>query len=311
MPLDLSLLSVFDAVARHGNVTRAAEALSVTQPAVSKQLKALQRQVGAKLFDRAGRGVRLSADGEVLADYARRIMALADEAESQMNELRGLRRGQLSIGAGSTVSVYLLPEAIVRFRQRFPGVSLHLETGQSQLLRERLRDGSIEFAISEASLPSPEFQSTVFTSDELVGIVPIEHPLAGTKSITAAKFATEPFVVRSAESGTQSLVERVFRGRGLSVKPLIAVSSTEAVKRAVAAGLGVSIVSKMSLGLELEAKKLAVVRLRDVPLRRPVFLIRQRSRSESRAAIAFLCLLKHVVRGTLPKISRRTVPTSS
>ena len=89
------------------------------------------------------------------------------------------------------------------------------------------------------------------------------------------------------------------------MKPIIALSSTEAVKRAVAAGLGVSIVSRMSLGLELEAKKLVAVRLKDVPLRRPVYLIRKRGRRESRAATAFLCLLKHMVRGTLPKLSRR------
>src|SRR5947207_9062808 len=126
MNLNLALLAVFDTVARDGSVTRAAEALMVTQPAVSRQLRSLEEQIGAKLFERAGRGIRLTADGEVLADYTRRIIALIDEAQSQMSELRGLRRGRLAIGAGTNISVHLLPEAIVRFRQRFPGIALHL-----------------------------------------------------------------------------------------------------------------------------------------------------------------------------------------
>ena len=130
----------------------------------------------------------------------------------------------------------------------------------------------------------------------------MDHRLARRRTVSAAVFSREPFVAREAVSGTQSLVERVFRERRLRVTPIIRLSSTEAVKRAVSAGLGVSIVSKMSLGFEIEAKKLAVLKLTDVPLRRPIYVVRLRGRRESRAVTAFLCLLKHVIRGTLPRL---------
>ncbi|HEX3357299.1 MAG TPA: LysR substrate-binding domain-containing protein, partial [Tepidisphaeraceae bacterium] len=295
--LSLSHLSIFNAVANAGSVTKAAEAISVSQPAVSKQIKLLESDVGVRLFERVGRGVRLTGPGITLAEYTRRIFTLVEEAEATLSDLQGLRKGRLSIGAGATVGAYLLPDTLVRFRQRFPGVTLNLEVGSSHLLRQRLREGSIEFALMEKSLPSPEFESLMYLADELVGIVPPKHPAARVKTITAAKFAKEPFVVREAESGTRSLVERAFAERGLRVHPAMALSSTEAVKRAVAAGLGVSIVSKMSLGAEVEAGHLAVVRLKDLLLRRPIYLVRQANRHESKAATAFLCLLKHVVRG--------------
>jgi DNA-binding transcriptional LysR family regulator len=303
MSLRLEHLRLFHAVAEKKSVTRAAEMLAISQPAVSKQLKLLEKGAGVRLIERSGRGISLTREGEVLADYVRRIFSLVTEAESALADLQGLRNGHVAIGAGTTVGVYALPEAIVRFRQRFPAIALRTEVGASHLLRQRLREGSIEIAITEASLPSPEFVSEVFASDELVGIVPMDHKLARKASVSASAFSKQPFVAREAASGTQTLVERVFRERGLRVTPVITLSSTEAVKRAVSAGLGVSIVSKMSLGFEIEAKKLAMLKLTDVPLRRPIYVVRLRSRRESRAVTAFLCMLKHVIRGTPPKLN--------
>jgi DNA-binding transcriptional LysR family regulator len=305
MDLDLQSLELFDAVGRLRNVTRAAESLMVSQPAVSKRLKALERRLEVTLLERSGRGIRLTSEGELLAGFTRRIFSLVGEALTQLGDLQQLRRGRLAIGAGTTVAVYLMPEAIVRFRQRFPGITLHLETGMSQALAEHLRDGVIEFGLTEAMLPAPEFESTLLMSDELVGIVHPNHALAKAGSVSAKKFAAEPFVVREAESGGYSLVERVFRERKLKVQPIISLSSTEAVKRAVAAGLGASIVSRMSIDLELAAKKLAALKLTDVRVRRPIYIVRCRGRSESKAATAFLCILKHVIRGTLPKLRHR------
>ncbi len=307
MPLNPAHLLLFNTLAERGNVTRAAETLSISQPAVSKQLKQLEREVGSILFQRHGKGVSLTREGELLAGYSRRLVALLSEAGTALADLRGLQTGRLAIGRRyrPLVFFYPVPEAMVRFRQRFPGVTLHMEVGASHLLRQRLREGAIELAITEASLPSPEFNSELFATDELVGIVPIDHELAMRKSVSASAFAKYPFVVREAGSGTQSLVERVFRERGLSVSPVITLGSTEAVKRAVAAGLGVSIVSKMSIGLEIEAKKLAALKLTDIPLRRPIYVVRVWGRHESKAMTAFLCLLKHVFRGTLPAMSRR------
>src|SRR5687767_2090471 len=127
MPLNFSQLAAFRAVADAGSVGRGAEKLLVSQPAVSKHIRQLERTLGVTLFDRTPKGVRLTSAGALLADYARRIFSLADEAEQAIADLRGLRRGRLAIAASPTLSVYFLPEVLVRFRRKFPGVMLSVE----------------------------------------------------------------------------------------------------------------------------------------------------------------------------------------
>src|SRR5687768_7231126 len=137
MPLNLHHLALFVAVADERSVSRASERLMVSQPAVSKQLKQLEQALGVPLFDRAPRGVRATQAGELLAGYARRIFGLADEAEQAVAELRGLRRGSLSIAAGTTIGVHLLPDVFVRFRQSHPGVRIDLEIEGSEVVQRR------------------------------------------------------------------------------------------------------------------------------------------------------------------------------
>lgn len=304
MSLNLHHLEIFHAIAESQSVGRAAERLGISQPAVSKQLKTLEQSLAATLLRRNKKGIQLTEEGLLLAGYAKRIFALSEEAEHALDELRGLQRGKLSVGAGTTIGVYVLPDALVRFRQRFPAIKLDLELAASDRLREMLRERAIDFALTETALPSPELDSDIFWTDELVAIVPPTHKLARGRDIAASKLAQEPFIVRESGSPTGSLVERVMRERKIKVEAVLSLSSTEAVKRAVAAGLGVSIVPKMSIGAELQAKQLHALHLRDIRARRPIYLVRQHGRSDTRAAIAFLCILKHVVRGTLPTFRR-------
>jgi DNA-binding transcriptional LysR family regulator len=138
-------------------------------------------------------------------------------------------------------------------------------------------------------------------SDQLIGIVPPRHRLARRHSVSAATFAREPFVVREPESQTHSLVQRALAERGIAIQPILSLSSTEAVKRAVAAGLGVSIISKMAAGRDAH-----VVRIKDLALRRPIYAVRLRSHHETKPATALLCLLRHVAGGTLPRFKQRS-----
>lgn len=305
MDLPLGHMRALHAVSATGGVTRAAERLGMTQPAVSRQLRQLERATGVKLVERDGRRIRLTAGGQLLGEYARRIFQLVDEAKVALADAQHLRRGRLAVAASTTVGVYLLPEALVRFRQRFPGIELALEVGDARSARDRLRSGEAELALTETFIAGHEFDSRVFATDELVGIVPRGHSFARRKAVSAATLAREPFVVREPGSHTRSLVERVLAERGLHVDPVISLSSTEAVKRAVAAGLGVSIVARMSVGAEVAAGKLAALRLSDVLLRRPVYETRLSNREQTKASVAFLCLVKHVVRGTLPKLGAK------
>jgi DNA-binding transcriptional LysR family regulator len=291
--MNLSHLAVFHAVATEGSVSRAAERLMVSQPAVSKQLRDFERSLGTPLFDRLPKGVRPTAAGELLAGYARRIFALEAEAGQALAELRGLRRGRLSVGASTTIGVYLLPEVFVRFRQAYPGIAMHLEIASSEVIRQRLADGAIDVGLTEGEVDADGgFESPIFMEDELVAIAPPGHPLTRRPDVPAADLCREPFVVRETGSGTKSLVERALAGRGLSVRPVMSLGSTEAIKRAVAAGVGVAIVSRLTVGLELQVGRLALVRLSDLTLRRPMHRVGLRGRHESRAVGEFMRLLR-------------------
>jgi DNA-binding transcriptional LysR family regulator len=321
--IDLSQLATFHAVATHGNVTRAAETLLISQPAVSKQLAALERTLATKLFERTRRGVRLTESGELLAQYARRMAALTDEADAALDDLQHLRRGRLAIGATPDVAAYLLPEALVRFRQRFPGVELRLETGDSSRMAAALRDRQIDFALTDGLLPGPEFSSSVCATDELVAIAPpFSGPDCGAMSrersapqaltpnvgaVDVADLARESLVVLEGDAG-RVLLRQVFGRRAGSLRIVLAVATTEAVKRAVSAGLDVAVVPRMSVASELASGTLAARKLRSDSARRPVYLVRLRTRGETKPVTAFLCLLKHVVRGTLPKLGPRPGP---
>jgi DNA-binding transcriptional LysR family regulator len=296
MALNFTQLAAFHAVAEAGSVSRAAVALGVSQPAVSKQVKLLERTVGAELFERTVRGVRLTAAGEVLADYARRIYGLAREAEQAMDDLQSLRRGRLVIGASPTVGTYLLPELLVRFRQRFPGVHLALEIENGRALQRRLAEGQLDFGLSEVEPQRQELEGRPFLTDRLVAVASRKHPLARAKRVTLARLCAEPFVVRETGSTTKSLVERLLAGRGLSVHPALSVGSTEAIKRAVAAGLGVAIISALAAGPELAARRLVELRVADLKLSRPLYHLRLRGKRQSKAAVAFLCLVDRAAR---------------
>jgi len=289
--LNLHHLSIFHAVAETKSVSRAAGRLLISQPAVSKQLRVLEQSLKTKLFDRHSNGVSLTASGMVLAGYAARIFAMVEDAERGMSDLISLRQGRLAIGAGPTVGVYLLPKAMVRFKREYPGVHLHAETEGPDVLRQRLLDGVIEFAVSEAPVVSSELVSRHLMDDVLVPVVSSNHALVGKRTVTAREFCRQPFVARQVESTSGSLVERTLQGRGLRVVPVITVGSTEAIKQAVIAGLGVAMVSRLAIQMELAAGLLVELKVKGLAIRYPIHHICRRFRSQSKIAAKFLEML--------------------
>jgi DNA-binding transcriptional LysR family regulator len=301
--MNLGHLAVFHAVATQGNVSRAAERLMVSQPAVSKQVRQLERALGAELFERLPRGMRLTRAGELLAGYAARLFALEAEAERAIAELQGLRRGRLVVGASNTIGMYLLPDVFVRFRRRFPGVELQLEIAHTDAIARWLDRGAIDLALTE-SLPAEaaagggaqeRLIADVFAHDRLIAIASPRHPLARRsrsgrsrpKPIRAAALCREPFIVRETGSGTKSLAERALAERGLRIDPAMSLASTEAIKRAVMGGAGVAIVSELCAANEIHARRLAHIPVRDLALQRPLYRLRRRDGHESAACREF------------------------
>jgi DNA-binding transcriptional LysR family regulator len=294
--LNLHHLTVFHAVALTGSVSRGAERLMVSQPAVSKQLRQLERAIGASLFDRHARGVSLTAAGRVLAEYAARVFALVGEAERAVGDIRSLRGGSVSIGAGPTVGVYLLPWAIVQFQRRFPHIRVHMETELADVLRQRILDGIVDLALTEAHIAGPNLTSRIFAHDLLVPIAAAKHPLAAHRRLTAKEFCRHPFISRQIEPTGKSLVQRTLAERGLEPIPSLTVGTTEAIKQAVIAGLGVAMVSRLAIRAEVAAGQLVELPVSGLPIRYPIYNIFRTDRSESAAAKAFLSTVAEIIR---------------
>jgi DNA-binding transcriptional LysR family regulator len=287
--LNLHQLSIFHAVAQTGSVSAGAQRLMISQPAVSKQLRLMEKSIKAKLFDRHAKGVNLTPAGLVLADYTKRIFGLLEDANRALDDLSSLKRGSLSIGAGPTVGVYLLPAAMVRFRRDYPQVLLRAETEGPELLRQRLLDGGIELAVTESPIESPQLISEVLFEDVLVPVAAKSHPVAGRRSITPEEFCRQPFIARQVEG--RSLVERTLESRGLNVTPVLTVSSTEAIKQAVIAGLGVAMVSRLAIQTEIAAGLLVELKVKGLKIAYPIYHVWPKGRSQSKLAGRFLGIL--------------------
>ena len=278
-------LAAFRAVAEAGSVTRGAEHLMISQPAVSQHVADLEASLGAKLFDRLPRGVRLTDAGTLLLGYARRIAATEQEAEQAFAELKGLTRGRLLLGASQTIGVYLLPRLLGHFHAHHPEVRIELEIANSDVICQRLEEGTLEIGFAEGLDPHAALRAEVFQTDELVVIAAPSHPAAG-QPLGARALCGLPLIFREAGSGTRAVVEAALAKKGLTARPVLSLGSTEAVKEAVAAGLGVAVVS--SLAVEGAPERFAVLRLTDLRLRRPLHLLRSPHRATTRASEAFL-----------------------
>lgn len=291
MPLNLTHLAAFQAAAETRSVTLAGAKLMVSQPAISKQIQLLERELGVRLFDRHARGVRLTGAGEMLAQYSRVIFDSAADAERALTETRQLRRGRLAIGASTTIATYLLPEVFVAFRRAFPGIKATIDVSNSATICQRVAERGLAVGFVETNHRVPGINARQFFSDQLIGIASPSQPLGKLGKASIQVLCREPFVVRETGSESKSFVERALAARKIFVDPVMSLPSTEAIKRAVAAGIGVAIVSRLSIAVELKANLIAPVVLTDMKIRRPLYCVTPARQQPGPALSAFLELL--------------------
>ena len=294
--MNFNHLAIFLAVAETGNLTRAAQRLHISQPAVSKQLRELEKSLGMALFHRLSKGVRLTEGGEILLDYARQIFALESEATRALNELRQLARGHLSIGASTTIGVYLLPEICAQFRAAFPGIEVNLEIANTQEIQKRLLNNELDLGLSEGFSAAPEISAEVLGEDEIIVIAAPHHKLLGCKTLSLKQLFSETILWRESGSGTRAVVENALRDKGFSVPARVSLGSTEAIKRAVMAGDGIAFVSRLTVESELQNGALKQLKIADFALHRPLQRLRLNGKYEGRAVREFLRLLRPFVR---------------
>ncbi|HTJ00269.1 MAG TPA: LysR family transcriptional regulator [Dongiaceae bacterium] len=289
-------LALFHAVAEMGSISGAAARQHISQPAVSKQIRELEGELGVALLDRLSRGVRLTEAGRLLADYARRWTGLEREAGRAIAELRGLQRGQLSIGASTTIGNYLLPPVLIEFHRRHPRVDVRLEIANTRAIQHALLEGSWELGFTEGIIATEDLESEVFHRDELVIVVPPKHRLLALRRVTARDLGKEDWIMREEGSGTRDVVERALRKQRLKVSPAMALGSAEAIKQAVAAGQGVAMMSRLVVRRELAAGTLVQLAVPELAVLRPLHLQQLRGRSDSPIRREFLSILAAMLR---------------
>lgn len=291
MALNLHHLRVFARVAEEGGFTRAAQALRLSQPAVSKAVRELERQTGVPLFERAGRATRLTGPGEALFARARELFAVERSAEEELRALRGLSGGVLRVGASTTVATYLLFPYLARFREANPGVELRVASANTRAIARALLERRLDVALVEGPVRHARIEVVPWREDELVLITPPTHRLAAKRSIELRALSGEPLIVREPGSGTRRVAERALAAHDVSPSVTLQLGSTEAIKQAVAAGLGVAFVSRFAVEEQVKLGRIAAVRVREAALRRMLTELRLIGRAEGPGAVAFRELL--------------------
>lgn len=291
-PMNLNQLRIFHCAAKLSNFTRAAEELHLTQPGISKHLKALEEYYGAQLFDRLGRKVVLTQAGEALFEATNAAFNLLDQAKTRIDDLSGLMAGKLAIGTSVTIGTYILPEKLVRFRQRYPGIKIKVETALSGQITELVLDNTLELGLVGHYAPDTRLVVEPFMKDPLLLVVSPRHPWAARKTpVPLQELASQTLLVSNCGAGTCRIVDALLTKSGITPEGVVELGTTEGVKEAIAADLGVSLLSGHVLKKELASGVLAALALEGGEPGRDLYLIYRKDHSLSRAARAFLDLL--------------------
>lgn len=289
--MDFPRLTVFQAVARRLSFSRAADDLHLSQPAVSQQIRQLETELGVRLFQRAGNRVELTDAGQILADYAGRVASLSEEVRRVLGELGGLQRGYLRLAASSTPGLYILPQLLVRFGQRYPGIEISLWLGNSAAAAQQVLDGSADLGFVGSRSELAGLQVPPFAEDEIVLATPPGHRLSRGTAFRTDLLAQETLILREAGSGTREVVDAGLTRLQMRRGRVVELAGCEGVRRAVAAGLGVGFASRRSLTLELASGSVALSPVAELIFTRQLYTLARKDRRHTPAALAFLAAL--------------------
>ncbi|WP_456446997.1 LysR family transcriptional regulator [Thiolapillus sp.] len=283
----LRQLQILVAVARYGGYTRAAEALHLTQPTVSMQVKKLSETIGLPLFEVSGKKLRLTPAGHKTLNASQDILNRLEQLGGEISSLTGEVKGELRIAVVTTAK-YFMPHLLGIFVHRYPDVEPRLFVTNREKVLERLEDGQDDLLIMGRVPEELEVEATPFLDNDLVVIAPPAHRLAKKRAIPLKQLLNERFLLREPGSGTRLAMDKLFKEEHLALEPYMELGSIEAIKQAVMAGLGISVMSEHNLRLELDSGKICVLDVKGFPLRRHWFAVHASSRKLSLAAKTFL-----------------------
>lgn len=283
----LHQLQILEAIARHGSFTRAAEELELTQPTVSQQIKRLTQTIGLPLFEQLGKQIYLTAAGQEVLAASAIISEKFAELEIAIDEIKGLKQGRINLVA-STTAKYFVPRLLGTFRRKHPDIELALHITNQEGVLARLARNQDDLYFTGRPPSDLEIELRPILENPLVVVAPSNHPLAGKTNIALKELATEPFIFREAGSGTRSVVEHFLAENRVAVDVVIELSSNEAIKQAIAGGLGISVLSQHSLDLETQNGLLTILNVEGFPIQRHWYVIYPTGKQLSVAAQTFL-----------------------
>jgi DNA-binding transcriptional LysR family regulator len=287
-------LQVFHAVAKHLSFTKAADALFMTQPAVTFQIRQLEEHFNTRLFDRAQGRITLTPAGTTALEYAERILALSAELDSRLKDMSGQVVGPLLIGASTTIADFLLPHVIGQFRAAYPGVAPRLFVGNSESVQDRVGERALDIGFIEGDSHLPTLASESLCEDELQLVCAPGHPLAREKTVAASALVEHAYLSREQGSGTREVTDHYLEKAGFAPNALNVVmeaSSPEALKGLVAAGMGFAIMSRVSVTKEVSLGLLVRIPL-SPPLKRQLTVVYPKERIQGGIVKTFVQFAK-------------------
>lgn len=286
LPLSLRQLQVFESVARHLNHSRAAEELFLSQPAVSMQIKQAEQTIGMPLFEQVGKKLFLTDAGRELLHYSRAVVLLMQEMETVFDEMKGLEHGHLNIAVVSTAN-YFMPQLLAKFIQAHPRIKVSLSVANRDAVLKQLAENVADLAIMGQPPEGTDMLAEPFMQNPLVVIAAPSHALVRQKKIQPKQLASETFLLREQGSGTRGVVERFFASHHLALPAHMEMDTNEAIKQSVQAGMGLGIISRHGIELELETKRLEVLDVMHFPIMRHWHIVHRKEKRLSAAANAF------------------------
>lgn len=298
--MDFGQIEAFLQVAQHRSFSRAAEVLQLTQPSITARIQALERELGEELFERGGRGVRLTDAGAAFRPYSERILQTLQEGRDAVEEVRNIQLGSLRVGSAITISTYVLPKILQQFSHAYPGVDVFIRTGRSEQVLSMLLADEVHLGLVR-SLANADVETVDLYDDEIVLVAPPDHRFAASRRARVADAAGEPIVLFDRGSSYYGLINNFFRQAGVIPNVAMELDSLEATKRMVEEGLGIALIPLVTVERELSAGTLVKVDLADAePMKRPISLIYRRHRKRPRTVQAFIDTLLAAYPPTAP-----------
>lgn len=282
----LHQLKVFEVVARHGSFTRAAEELFLSQPTVSMQVKQLTKAVGMPLFEQVGKRLYLTDAGRELLATCREIFDRLAQFEMTIADFKGLKQGRLRLAAITTTK-YFVPRLLGPFCQRYPGIDIEFQVTNHERIVARMSENQDDLYILSQIPDHLDLSCHSFLENPLVVLARDDHPLAHEKQIPLTRLAGEPFIMREPGSGTRSSVQKLFEKHGVSVKVRLELGSNEAIKQAILGGLGISVLSRHTLGLDMNIRGFTILDVEGFPISRHWYVVYPSGKQLSIVASAF------------------------